>query len=86
MGSYFNSRITITDNQLLMRCSGLYPLLVSIGWDVVTAHIADGSFQVKENGAGCTMEDIIYGGPQTISAFSVINKQTGGSIQVYQFA
>ena len=86
-GILFNSRITITNNPLLMRCSGLYPLLVSMGWDVVAIHIADGSFQVKENGAGCTIEDIINGGPQTIEAFSVINKQTGAEVYpVYQFA
>ena len=86
-GVLFNSRITITNNPLLMRCSGLYPLLVSMGWDVVNVHVADGSFQVKENGAGCTIEDIIYGGPQTIEAFSVINKKTGAEVSpVYQFA
>ena len=78
----YRSYITITNNQGLARCSGLYPLLVSIGWDVVNTHIEDGSFEVTENGAGCTMEDIINSGPQVIEAFSVINKHTGD--QVYQ--
>lgn len=81
-GIYLGSHIIIMNNQGLSRCSGLYPLLVSIGWDVVTTHIEDGSFEVTENGAGCTMEDIINSGPQVIEAFSVINKHTGD--QVYQ--
>ena len=79
-GIYLPSYITITNNQGLARCNGLYPLLVSIGWDVVNTHIEDGSFVVTENGAGCTMEDIINSGPHVIEAFSVINKHTGDQV------
>jgi hypothetical protein len=50
---------------------------VSLGWDVVTEQITNNSFVVEENGAGCTIEDISYGGPQLIEAFSVINEKTG---------
>jgi hypothetical protein len=75
--------ITITDNPSLSRCSGLRPLLVSLGWDVVTEQIANNSFTVEENGAGCTIEDIIYGGPQLIEAFTVINEKTGVAVNLF---
>ena len=79
-GIYLPSYIAITNNQGLSRCSGLHPLLLSIGWEVVNRHIEDGSFVVRENGAGCTMEDIINSGPQVIEAFSVINRYTGDEV------
>jgi hypothetical protein len=71
------SRITIKKNPLLSECSGLYPLLVKMGWNVVTQLINIGNLQVSENGPGCTLEDILANGPQTLSMVSLFDIPTG---------
>ena len=70
--------INITENQSLSQCSGLFPLLAHMGMDIINELIALGNIDVSENGAGCTVEDIIANGPQTILNFKLIDLKTGG--------
>lgn len=77
-------RITIIKNPSLSECDGLYPLLVSIGWDVVAELINLGTLKIADNGPGCTLEDILANNPQTISIFSLINLRTGSIINSFQ--
>jgi hypothetical protein len=71
------SRITVAKNPSLSQCNALYPLLVSMGWEVVTKHISMGNIKIVDNGVGCTFEDILANNLQTISIFGLINIRTG---------
>jgi hypothetical protein len=47
--------LTVVNNPNLVRCCGLYESVRKVG--------PDGSVNISGNGAGCTKEDIIVGGP-----------------------
>jgi hypothetical protein len=72
--------ISIVNNPELKFCSELYPFLADLGWEGVSMLISLGNIKVEENGASCTLEEILATGPQTISSFSVINTQTGSEV------
>lgn len=62
-GSPFH--IVITQNEKLIRCGGLLPYLEALGWDEVARQNADRIISITDNGAGCTLGDLINGGPVT---------------------
>jgi hypothetical protein len=67
--------ITIANNPLLSRCCGLYPFL--------SATPTQTGATLENNGAGCTVEDILAGGPcpQSVSGFSLINEGSGAVVE-----
>ena len=79
-----SSRIIVIKNTVLSKCDGLCPLLVSMGGESLEELIKMGNINVSENGAGCTIEDIIASGPQSIPSFSLINEETGEVIQQFK--
>ena len=54
--------IIVTKNAALTRCEGLLPYFMNLGVDEVLNLNASGRIQVNENGAGCTVQDILAGG------------------------
>ena len=79
-----SSRIIVIKNTVLSKCDGLFPLLESMGSESLEKLIKVGNIIVSENGAGCTIEDIIASGPQSIKSFSLINEETGEVISQFK--
>ena len=79
-----SSRIIVIKNTVLSKCDGLFPLLESMGSESLEKLIKMGNINVSENGAGCTIEDIIASGPQSIKSFSLINEETGEVISQFK--
>ncbi len=55
---FTHSFISVANNPSLTRCCGLFPLLNDIGEE----GISEATITIANNGAGCTLEDILAGG------------------------
>lgn len=79
---YFNTGhygIQITKNPSLIKCDGVIPAMIAYGLSLV----AEPNFTISENGSGCTLEDILARIPPAITAFSVFNKNTQYSSEIF---
>ncbi len=75
--------ITVTRNSSLTKCDGLYPYFASLGEEEVLKRVGNGTIVIAENGAGCTVEDILAAGSLSISSFTVIDERTGEVVQLF---
>lgn len=65
--------IRVKDNPALTKCCGLFPFFKSIG----ASRIPDiREVDFSNNGAGCTLEDVLACEGQSISDFSIFDRQT----------
>lgn len=69
--------LTITDNAMLSKCDGIRPYFVSLGSEAVLHRVNLDVINIADNGAGCTVEDILATGPIVIAHFVVIDQRTG---------
>jgi hypothetical protein len=75
--------ITVTRNSSLTKCDGLYPYFASLGEDEVLKRVNNGTIVIAENGAGCTVEDILAAGSLSILSFTVIDGRTGDEVRSF---
>jgi hypothetical protein len=74
-----NYGVKVTNNPSLTKCDGIIPVMISYGLSLV----AEPNFTISENGSGCTLEDILARIPPAITAFSVFNKNTQYSSEIF---
>ncbi len=75
--------ITVTQNASLTKCDGLYPYFVSLGAEEVLRRANSDVIRIADNGAGCTIEDIMSSGPISISYFTIIDERTGNVVNSF---
>ncbi|HEY5916334.1 MAG TPA: hypothetical protein VIU13_03000, partial [Chryseolinea sp.] len=80
-GPFLN--ITVTQNASLTKCDGLYPYFVSLGAEEVLKRANSNVIRIADNGAGCTIGDIMSSGPISISYFTIIDERTGNVVNSF---
>lgn len=73
-----NFYLTVTDNPALTKCDGLFPVILDVGIENAAAYS-----DIRGNGGGCTLEDIINNGPPAVIGLTVFDRRSKEMVRDY---